>query len=70
MGDVIDFNGTTTEKVPVEKVFEDSKDCDDVLVIGWKGDDFWCATSNPRYGDNILLLEIARTALMGVIMSD
>ena len=68
MGDVIDFDGATTEEIPVEKVLDMAKDCDTVLVFGWKDDDFYCAMSDPRFADNILLCEIGKKLLMDVMM--
>ena len=69
MGDVVDFDGMTTQDIPVERVLEMAKDCDEVLVLGWKEDDFYCAMSNPKFSDNILLLELARKTLLDVMIN-
>ena len=68
MGDVIDFDGVTTNDIPVEDVLENAKGCDEVLVLGWKGSDFYCAMSNPQYSDVFLLLQIAQRTLMDVML--
>lgn len=68
MGDVIDFEGVTTGDIPVEKVCEMAKDCDTVLIFGWKGDDFYCAMSNPQFSENILLAEIGKKLLLDVML--
>lgn len=70
MGDVIDFGGETTKDLSVEEVLEGARDCDDILILGWKGDDFYCATSNAQYSANLLLLEIAKRAMLDVILGD
>ena len=68
MGDVIDFEGSTTENIPVEKVCEMAKDCDTVLILGWKADDFYCAMSNPQFSENILLVDIGKKVLLDTML--
>ena len=68
MGDVIDFDGATTEEIPVEKVLDMAKDCDTVLVLGWKNDDFYCAMSDPRFAENILLVTIGKKVMLDVML--
>ena len=68
MGDVVDFDGVTTNDIPVEDVLENAKDCDEVLVLGWKGEDFYCAMSNPKFSDAFLLLKVADNTLFDVMM--
>ena len=68
MGDVIDFDGVTTEKIDVDKVLDMAKDCDTVLVLGWKNNDFYCAMSDPQFSENILLVEIGKKVLLDVML--
>jgi len=64
MGDVIDFDGITTQDIDVEKVCEAAKDWDQVMIIGWKDDDFTMALSNSSIQEAVFLLELAKkTAL-------
>ena len=68
MGDVINFDGITTQDIPVDDVLENAKVCDEVLVIGWKGDDFYCAMSNPSVRDAFFLLTLANRTLMDTLL--
>ena len=68
MGDVVDFNGVTTEKIPVDKVLDMAKECDTVLVFGWRDDDFYCAMSDPRFSENILLATIGKKVMLDVML--
>jgi len=56
MGKVVNINGD----VPVEDVLEAAKVCSDVIVIGWKGDDFYMAMSNGSVMETSFLLELAK----------
>ena len=60
MSEVIDINTKTVLDIPVEKVLSGAEDLEVAIVIGWKGDNFYMATSNASVGDNLLLLELAR----------
>jgi len=68
MGDVIDFDGVTTHDIEVDKVLECARDCDSVLIFGWKGDDFYCAMSRSDFAENILLIEIGKKVLLDTMM--
>lgn len=57
---VIEFPGETTKEIPVDKVCEAAKDCDDVLIIGWKNDDLYIASSDSSVGEAIIKLELAK----------
>lgn len=45
MGDVVRLGGVTKLPLPVELVLDGAKECDYVLVLGWKGDEMWSASS-------------------------
>ena len=68
MSDVIDINTRTKLDIPVDKVLDGSKDLEVAIVIGWKGEDFYMATSNASIGDNLLLLELARKFTVEMVL--
>jgi hypothetical protein len=68
MGKIIDFTGTTTGPVPVDKVCDGARELDDVLIIGWRGDDFYMAQSDSSIADALLLIEIAKAYLMQMVL--
>jgi hypothetical protein len=46
MGDVVILGGETKLPIPVERVLDGAKECDYVLVLGWKGEEMWTASSD------------------------
>ena len=46
MGEVVILGGVTTLEIPVERVLDGAKECDYVLVLGWKGDEMHTAASD------------------------
>ena len=46
MDNVVMLPCVTTLPIPVERVLEGAKDCDYVLVLGWKGDVMHTACSD------------------------
>ena len=71
VGDVIDFNKDkiTTGDIPVESVCEAAKECDQVLVIGWRGDDFYMDQSSGDLQESVMLIEIAKFCILAGMLS-
>ena len=68
MGDVVGIGGSTVLPIPPDKVLDGAKVCDEVVVIGWHGNDFYMATSQPDLKDVLLLVEIAKRGIMDRIV--
>lgn len=67
MADVVDFTGETVLDIPAEKVLDSAKHLDHVLVLGWDGDDFYCASSKSSINENNLLLDIAKKGFLDAL---
>ena len=57
-------NGSTLNPIPPDEVCEGARGCDDILVIGWRGEDLYIAASRSGIGDALLKLELAKHFLM------
>lgn len=66
MGKVVDFTGPTVGNLEPDDVLKAATGVgmDQVLILGWKGDDFYMATSEPDTRDTLMLLQIANHALL------
>lgn len=64
MADILDFNGITKGLIDPQKILDGARGIDEVLLVGWKGDQFYMATSNGNIGDTLVLLELAKQQLM------
>lgn len=68
MTNVIDFTGQTTVPIPPDKVLDGAKVCTSVLVLGWdQNDEFYMASSDAEVGELLILLELAKRDLLGLI---
>lgn len=62
MGEVIDLNVETSVDIPPDKVLADAlgADLDEVVVMGWKGDDLYVGFSSSYVPDILYLLMMAQ----------
>lgn len=70
MADVLKFSGETTLPETAESVLDNAKawGMTKCIVIGWKdGKDFVFGGTHCEVGENLLLLEMARTKLIEVV---
>ena len=68
MGEILDFGGSTTLPIGVDKVLEGAKHLSEIVVLGWAGNDFYMAVSDPDMKNALLLLEIAKHGIMDRIV--
>jgi hypothetical protein len=68
MGEVVGFGGETTLPIATDKVLDGARHLNQVAVLGWAGNDFYMATSEPDLRDVLLLLEIAKRGIMDRIL--
>jgi hypothetical protein len=68
MPDTLKFTGNTTLPISAESLLEDAKgwEMDKCLVLGWKDGEFVFGGTHCQVGENLLLLEVARTKLIEV----
>ena len=64
MSDVVDFPGNTKGDVPLEKVLESAKELDNVVVIGWRGDDFIMLNTDNDGPAVLFMIELAKRSIM------
>jgi len=56
----------TTLDIPVERVLDSdtARECDRVMVIGWRGDDLYFASSTGDVADLNFLMDLAKASLI------
>lgn len=65
MGKVIKFNGLTCLDIEPDLVLEGARGkLENVLVIGYEGDELYVAFSSGEIGKNLLLMELAKKLLL------
>ena len=65
---IVDFTGTTTQPIPVEKVCNAAKDLEYVLIIGYDDEGKWTVrSSDGDIGTAFISLEIARSELLSAL---
>ena len=69
MTNVVDFPGITYGDVDAKDVLEAAKDCDEVVVVGWKGDDLYLAMSQSKIADSMLLVRCADRLMMDTLLA-
>jgi hypothetical protein len=70
MTNVVDFPGLTKEDVPVEQVLgsDEALSLDEVIVLGWKDDEMFFATSSGQVAEVNILLDLAKQMLIDFVL--
>lgn len=66
MADVLKFSGNTTLPISADSILEDAKGwgMTKCLVLGWQDGKFIFGGTHCEVGENLLMLEVARTKLI------